>query len=529
VAVEVRFHDFKKPTGRAAGPAAVVFEVFDLFDGHTEPLGEFGLGEAGGFAQLTDAISSPFLHVLHEGTVFPHLLATTGYHSGPVTAMQKLVADPDRLVYKKIMLQRYSRPQMRAVWSEQNKFRIWLRIEILACEARRIPPRDLAVIKRRAKFSIPRIHEIEKRTHHDVVAFLENVAENIGPASRHIHEGLTSSDVVDTALAVQMTQAADILIEDVKRLRQAVARKAKKYKFVPMIGRTHGVHAEPITFGLKMALMYEEFGRALERLKRARETVAVGKISGAVGTYAHLHPRMEQYVCRKLGLRPDRISTQIVQRDRHAEFLSALALVGCSVERWAQEFRHLQRTEVLEAEEFFAEGQKGSSAMPHKRNPVTCERLCGLARVLRGNALAAMENVALWHERDISHSSVERIVLPDSAMLLDYMLATLTDVVEGLLVYPERMKANLEASKGLIFSQAVLLALTKKGLSREKAYAIVQRNAMKTWANAKTFKEFLLEDAEVLRHLTRREVEDLFDLDVHLRHVNDTFKKVGIR
>ncbi len=427
------------------------------------------------------------------------------------------------------MIRRYSREPMRAIWADENKFRIWLDIEILACEARRIPARDLATIKRRAKFDVKRILEIEKTTNHDVIAFLTCVAEHVGPASRHIHEGLTSSDVVDTALAVQMTQAADILIEDIQRLRRVVARKAKKYKFVPMIGRTHGVHAEPITFGLKMALMYDEFGRALQRLQRARETVAVGKISGAVGTHAHLDPKVETYVCRKLGLRPDKISTQIVQRDRHAEFLSALALVGCSVERWAQEFRHLQRTEVLEAEEFFAEGQKGSSAMPHKRNPVTCERLCGLARVLRGNALAAMENVALWHERDISHSSVERIILPDSTALLDYMLVTLTDVVDRLLVYPERMKANLEASKGLIYSQAVLLALTRKGLTRERAYAIVQRNAMKTWADAKTFKEFLLEDAEVLRHLTRREVEDLFDLDIHLRQVNNTFRKLGIR
>ncbi len=427
------------------------------------------------------------------------------------------------------MIRRYSREPMRAIWADENKFRIWLDIEILACEARRIPARDLATIKRRAKFDVKRIAEIEKRTNHDVIAFLTCVAEHVGPASRHIHEGLTSSDVVDTALAVQMTQAADILIEDVQRLRQVVARKAKKYKFVPMIGRTHGVHAEPITFGLKMALMYDEFGRALQRLERARDAVAVGKISGAVGTHAHLDPKVETYVCRKLGLRPAKISTQIVQRDRHAEFLTMLALVGCSVERWAQEFRHLQRTEVLEAEEYFAEGQKGSSAMPHKRNPITCERLCGLARVLRGNALAAMENVALWHERDISHSSVERIILPDSTTLLDYMLVTLTDVVDRLLVYPERMKANLEASKGLIYSQAVLLALTRKGLTRERAYAIVQRNAMKTWANAQTFKDFLLEDAEVLRHLTRREVEDLFDLDIHLRQVNNTFRKVGIR
>ena len=418
---------------------------------------------------------------------------------------------------------------MRRIWDEENKFRIWLDIEILACEARRIPGRDLATIKRRAKFNVQRISEIEKVTNHDVIAFLTCVAERVGPASRHIHEGLTSSDVVDTALAVQMTQAAELLLEDVKKLRQVIARKAKKYKFTPMMGRTHGVHAEPITFGLKMALMYDEFGRALERLQRAREAVAVGKISGAVGTHAHLSPKVETYVCRKLGLQPARISTQIVQRDRHAEFLAAIALVGCSIDRWATEFRHLQRTEVLEAEEFFAAGQKGSSAMPHKRNPITCERLCGLSRVLRGNALAAMENVALWHERDISHSSVERVILPDSTTLLDYMLVTLTDVVDRLLVYPERMKANLESSKGLIYSQAVLLALTKKGLTRERAYALVQRNAMKTWADSKTFKEFLLEDADVLRHLTRREVEELFDLSRHFREIANTFKKVGLR
>ena len=427
------------------------------------------------------------------------------------------------------MIRRYSREPMRQIWTEENKFSLWLRIEILACEARRIPRKDLAIIKRKAKFEVERINEIERTTNHDVIAFLTNVAEHVGRASRHIHEGLTSSDVVDTALAVQMTQAADILIDDVKQLRKVVAAKAKKFKMTPMIGRTHGVHAEPITFGLKMALMYDEFGRALERLQRARDTIAVGKISGAVGTYAHMNPRVEAYICKKLGLQPDKISTQIVQRDRHAEYSAALALVGCSIERWAQEFRHLQRTEVLEAEEFFAAGQKGSSAMPHKRNPITFERLCGLARVLRGNAVAAMENVALWHERDISHSSVERIILPDSTTLLDYMLVKLTEGVEKLIVYPERMKANLEASKGLIYSQAVLLALTKKGLTREKAYELVQRNAMKTWAGAKTFKEFLLSDAAVMKALTRREVEALFDLDIHLGQVDNTFKKVGIK
>src|ERR1017187_2576435 len=427
------------------------------------------------------------------------------------------------------MIRRYSREVMREIWTDENKFSIWLEIEILACEARKIPAKDLATIKRRAKFDVKRIGEIERTTNHDVIAFLTNVAESVGRASRHIHEGLTSSDVVDTALAVQLKRSADILIDDVKKLRAVVAKKAKKYQMTPMIGRTHSVHAEPITFGLKMALMYDEFSRALARLERARDTIAVGMISGAVGTYAHMDPKVEQYVCRKLGLQADKISTQIVQRDRHAEFMSALALVGCSIDRWALEFRHLQRTEVLEAEEFFAEGQKGSSAMPHKRNPITCERLCGLARVLRGNALAAMENVALWHERDISHSSVERIILPDSTTLLDYMLVTLTNVVDKLLVYPARMKSNLESSKGLIYSQGILLALTKKGLTREKAYALVQRNAMKTWASAKTFKESLLADAEVLKHLTKREIEAAFNLDSHLRQVEAIFKKVGIK
>ncbi|MCX7885813.1 MAG: adenylosuccinate lyase [Verrucomicrobiae bacterium] len=428
------------------------------------------------------------------------------------------------------MIARYSREQMRQIWSDENKFRIWLEIEILACEARKIPPQDLATIRRKASFSVERINEIEKVTNHDVIAFLTCVAENVGPASRHIHVGLTSSDVGDTALACQMVQAADILIEDVKALRKVIARKAKKYKFTPCMGRTHGVHAEPITFGLKMALMYDEFGRALERLRRAREVVAVGKLSGAVGTHAYLSPKVEAYVCRKLGLRPASISTQIVQRDRHAEYLTALALVACSVERWAQEFRHLQRTEVLEVEEFFAKGQKGSSAMPHKRNPIICERLCGLARVVRANALAAMENVALWHERDISHSSVERVILPDSTTLLDYMLVKLTEITDKLLVYPERMKANMELSKGLYCSQPVLLALTDKGLTREAAYAIVQRNAMATWQTpGKSFKDFLLDDPEVLRHLSREEIEKLFDISIHFREVNNTFRKVGIR
>jgi adenylosuccinate lyase len=426
------------------------------------------------------------------------------------------------------MIRRYSRELMRQIWTDENKFKIWLEIEILACEARRIPARDLATIRRKARFTVDRINTIEKTTNHDVIAFLTCVAEHVGPASRHIHVGLTSSDVGDTALAVQMVQAADILIADVKQLRQVVARKAKRYKLTPMMGRTHGVHAEPITFGLKMALMYDEFGRALARLERARDIVAVGKISGAVGTHAHLSPAVEAHICRKLGLQAAKISTQVIQRDRHAEFLAALALVGCSIERWAQEFRHLQRTEVLEAEEFFAEGQKGSSAMPHKRNPITCERLCGLARVLRGNALAAMENVALWHERDISHSSVERVVLPDSTTLLDYMLVKLADIVDKLLVYPARMQANMDLSRGLHFSQAVLLALTKTGLTREAAYKLVQDNAMRAWKEQRMFKDLLLGDSRVTARLSPAEIDRLFDLAPHFREVGHTFRKVGI-
>jgi adenylosuccinate lyase len=340
--------------------------------------------------------------------------------------------------------------------------------------------------------------------------------------------------VVDTAFAVQMVQSADVLIEDVKVLRQAVAVKAKEHKFTPMIGRSHGIHAEPTTFGLKLALMHDEFGRALQRLETVREVVAVGKLSGAVGTSAHLPPRIEAFVCKKLGLRPAPIATQVVQRDLHAEFMGALALVGASIERWATEFRHLQRTEVLEAEEFFAKGQKGSSAMPHKRNPITSERLSGLARVLRGNAVAALENVALWHERDISHSSVERIIFPDSCTLLDYMLVTLTKLVEGLIVYPENMKRNLALSLGMWNSQTVLLALIKKGLTRERAYELVQRNAMQTWQAKHAghedadFLSQLKSDPEVAKHFKKGELEALCSLDFHFKEVKNRFKKLGL-
>jgi adenylosuccinate lyase len=438
------------------------------------------------------------------------------------------------------MIQRYSRPAMRDIWSEQRKLDIWLQIELLAsealCAAGLVPKKDFQQMKARAAFTIERCKELERTLNHDVIAFTTNVGENIGaPASRWLHFGLTSSDVVDTAFAVQMVQSADILLEDVQALRKVIAVRAKQHQFTPMIGRSHGIHAEPTTFGLKLALMYDEFGRALQRLESAREAVAVGKLSGAVGTSAHLSPRIEAFVCRKLHLRPAPIATQVVQRDLHAEFMNALALVGASIERWATEFRHLQRTEVLEAEEFFARGQKGSSAMPHKRNPITSERLSGLARVLRGNAIAALENVSLWHERDISHSSVERIIFPDSCTLLDYMLVTLTRLVEGLIVYPENMRLNLGRSLGMWNSQTVLLALIKKGLTREQAYDLVQRNAMKTWEVKHAGREdadFLAQlqsDPEVARHFKKGELEKLCSLEFHFKEVKNRFRKLGLQ
>jgi adenylosuccinate lyase len=437
------------------------------------------------------------------------------------------------------MIQRYSRPAMREIWSEQRKLEIWLQIELLAsealCGAGLVPKGDLNRMKARAAFSIDRCKELERTLNHDVIAFTTNVAENIGdPASRWLHFGLTSSDIIDTAFAVQMAQSAEILIDDVKALRKVIAPKARKHQFTPMIGRSHGIHAEPTTFGLKLALMYDEFGRALQRLEAARRAVAVGKLSGAVGTSAHLSPRIEAAVCKKLGLRPAPIATQVIQRDLHAEFISALALVGASIERWATEFRHLQRTEVLEAEEFFAKGQKGSSAMPHKRNPITGERLSGLARVLRGNAIAALENVALWHERDISHSSVERIIFPDSCTLLDYMLVTLARLVEGLVVYPENMKRNLALSLGMWNSQTILLALIRKGLTREQAYDQVQRAAMQTWAvkhagrDDADFVEQLKADPEIAKHFKPGELEKLCSLKFHFKEVKNRFKKLGL-
>jgi len=435
---------------------------------------------------------------------------------------------------------------MRSLWSEEYKTSLWLEIELFALEAlvkeSVVPRADFARIKAGCEpwFGnlaglIARQKELERTLNHDVIAFTEAATEKIKDrARRWFHFGLTSSDIIDTAFAVQMKQSADILIADVKTLRMAIARQARKFKFTPCIGRSHGIHAEPTTFGLKLALMYDEFGRVLERLERARETAAVGKLSGAVGTSAHLSPRVETYVCKKLGLRSAAIATQVVQRDIHAEFMTTLALVGASIERWAVEFRHLQRTEVLEAEEPFTKGQKGSSAMPHKRNPITWERLTGLARVLRGNAVAALENVALWHERDISHSSVERIIFPDSCTLLDYMFGLLTRLMDGLAVYPENMKKNLGLSLGMWNSQTVLLALIKRGLTREAAYQLVQDAAMTTWAvkhagrDDADFVEQLKADPAVAKHFKPGELEKLCSLDFHFKEVKNRFKKLGL-
>jgi adenylosuccinate lyase len=422
---------------------------------------------------------------------------------------------------------------MRQIWSDERKFQIWLEIETLAAEAMaelgQIPKSDAAEIRKKARFSIPEILEIEKRTNHDVIAFLENVAASVGPAARWIHQGLTSSDILDTTLSVQLTESIKILADDLKQVRQVIANQARRYKMTPMIGRSHGVHAEPVTFGLKMALMFDEFGRAEERLSQTRERVRVGKISGAVGTHAHVDPKVERAVCEKLGLKPATLSTQIVQRDRHAEFMTTLAVIASSIDRWATEFRHLQRTEVLEVEEYFGEGQKGSSAMPHKRNPITSERLSGLARVIRGNALVALENVALWHERDISHSSAERIILPDSCTLMDFMLHELGNLVERLQVYPERMQQNLALTKGLYNSQSILLALTRAGAERKTAYEAVQRAAMKTWNGEGSFAENAKREPEITVKLSENEIDRLCSLDRHFAHVDETFKALGLK
>ncbi len=430
------------------------------------------------------------------------------------------------------MIRRYTRSAMGAIWSDENRYRTWLEVELLACEAQaelgKIPKESVKAIREKARFDVRRVDEIEAEVRHDVIAFLTNVGEYVGPDARYIHLGMTSSDVLDTALAVQMQQAADLLLQQLERLGEVLKKRAKEFRDTLMVGRTHGIHAEPTTFGLKLALWFDETRRNIDRLRHARETVSVGQVSGAVGSFQHLDPFVEEYVCRKLGLKPAPVSTQILQRDRHAEYLTTLAIIGGSLEKFATEIRHLQRTEVLEAEEYFSKGQKGSSAMPHKRNPITCERVAGLARVLRGNAQAALENISLWHERDITHSSVERIILPDSTILLDYMLAVFIDIIDKLLVYPDSMMRNLQRTHGLIFSQAVLLALTGKGMPREEAYAIVQGHAMDVWQSGKEFLDVLKADRKVGMHLSAGELDAMFDLQKSVRHVGAIFHRAGI-
>ena len=428
------------------------------------------------------------------------------------------------------MIGRYTHPEMGRIWSDQRRFETWLRVETAAAEAMAgagIVPTDAARdIRDHGTFDIGRIEEIEQTTQHDLIAFTTAVAERVGPSARWLHFGLTSSDIVDTGLALQMREACDLILTDLEALALAVRKRAWEFRRTPMIGRTHGVHAEPTTLGLKLALWFAEIGRGADRVRRARDVIAVGKVSGAVGTFAHLPPVIEAGVCERLGLKPAAISSQIVQRDRHAELLCALALVAASLEKFALEIRGLQKTELGEIEEPFGKGQKGSSAMPHKRNPIGCEQICGLARVVRANAMAALENVALWHERDISHSSVERIILPDSFIALDHMLRRFTRIVEGMVVYPDRMRENLERSRGVVFSGTVLLELARRGVSRERAYEWVQRNAMRSFREQRPFLELLLADREVMSALTHAELDRAFDLDEQLRHVDAIFARV---
>jgi len=428
------------------------------------------------------------------------------------------------------MIERYTLQRMADVWTDHNRLQKWLDIEILICEAygelSEIPPEDLKTIKEKADFDIDRVNEIEKRTRHDVVAFIESVAEFVGPSSKYVHMGVTSSDILDTSFACLLKEASDILIEDITSLMAVLKDKAYEYKLAPMIGRTHGIHAEPVTFGLKMAHFHDEMRRNLERMEAARARVSHGKISGAVGTFAHVQPFIEAYVCRKLGLQPAPISTQIVPRDYHAEFFTTLAVIASSVEKMALEIRHLQRTEVGEAEEHFAKGQTGSSAMPHKRNPIASENLCGLARLIRGYALSALENIPLWHERDISHSSVERVIAPDATILLDYMLERLKNMYKNLMVYPERMERNLAMSRGLHHSEAILLSLIKKGLTRQEAYKVTQGVAMRCYENALDFTAELKKDPETKKYLTDQEIDTITNNEHYFRYVDTIFARV---
>jgi len=428
------------------------------------------------------------------------------------------------------MIGRYTHPEMGRLWNDQYKYETWLQVEIAAADAMAragiVPAEAARDIRQRGAFDIARIEEIEQTTQHDVIAFTTAVAEHVGPSARWLHFGLTSSDVIDTAQALQMRAACELILKNLDALKQAVRIRAEEHRRTPMIGRTHGVHAEPMTFGLKLALWYSELIRDVERIRRAREVVSVGQLSGAVGTFGHLPPAIETDVCRALGLQPAPVSSQVIQRDRHAELLSALAITASSLEKFALEIRGLQKTEIGEVEEPFAKGQKGSSAMPHKRNPIGCEQIVGMARLVRANAGAAFENNALWHERDISHSSVERVILPDSFIALDHMLRRFTRIVSGMVVYPERMRANLELSRGVVFSGTVLLELARRGVSREQAYELVQRNAMRAFHEQRSFKDLLLADVDVTQALPAQEIERAFDLDDQLKHVDVNFERV---
>jgi adenylosuccinate lyase len=428
------------------------------------------------------------------------------------------------------MILRYTLPEMGALWSEESKFQKWLDVEIAVCEVHAemgiIPADALEEIKRRAKFSVERINEIEKTTDHDVIAFTTNLAESIGEAARFVHYGLTSSDVVDTANALLLRDACDILTRKIDPLLDVLKRRALEFKNTPQVGRTHGIHAEPTSFGLTFAVWYDEVGRHRERLAKARDAVAVGKLSGAVGTFAHLDPQVEERVCAKLGLKPAPVSTQIVQRDGYAEYLSTLAIIASSLEKFALQIRHWQRTEVGEAQEKFKKGQKGSSAMPHKRNPILSERICGMARVVRANSIVGLENIALWHERDISHSSAERVVLPDSSIAADYMLHKMASLLDGLVVYPDRMLENLNATRGLIFSGQLLLALTQSGVAREESYEWVQRNAMKAWDEGGDFQSLVSADKNIAGCLSSEDIARVFSLDTYLRNVDAIFTRV---
>jgi adenylosuccinate lyase len=428
------------------------------------------------------------------------------------------------------MIERYTRPAMGKIWNDQFKLETWLKIEILACEARtemgEIPKDDLETIKSKANFDLKRVLEIEETTKHDVIAFLTNVAEYVGPASRHIHYGMTSSDILDTALACQMKAAGEILLNDLEELKKVLKKRALEHKKTICVGRSHGIHAEAYSMGLKFALWFEEIKRNIERLQHAVDSVSTGKISGAVGTFDHLSPKVEEYVCQRLGLKPEPVATQVVQRDRHAEFLTTLGIIGSTLEKIAIEIRHLQRTEVLEAEEYFSKGQKGSSAMPHKRNPIVSERITGIARILRGNSITGLENVALWHERDISHSSVERIIIPDSCIALDYALGLAIKLIDNLILYPENMLKNLNLTRGLIFSQTVLLKLVEKGLTREDAYKIVQDSAMRVWTDqTSNLKDELSSSLMVTRYLSNLELDEIFNPDKMLKNLDYIFAR----